>query len=146
MRILKISGCALFLIVPILLAAQSNEIEADPYSITLVQSALTAHSQGVLLSRIEKRLSWCGDRVSVALLKTISEGDLSNPSTVETFLPIIRQAFSDPQSISVDLDKKPSVTLFLLKYLKQNVPDTHAKQGIEETIKFVEETTKAQDR
>lgn len=56
------------------------------------------------------------------------------------------QSFSDPQSISVDLDKKPSVTLFLLKYLKQNVPDAHAQQGIEETIKFVEEKTKDQDR
>jgi hypothetical protein len=142
MRLSKIFGCILFLMLPILLGAQSNEVEADPYSITLVQSALKAHSQGVLLSWIEKRLSWCGDRVSVALLKTLSEHDLSNPETIETFLPIIRQSFSDPQGISVDLDKKPSVTLFLLKYLKQNVPDARAQQGIEETIKFVEEETR----
>jgi hypothetical protein len=63
----KISGCVLLLILPIVLYAQSNE--ADPYSISLVQSALKTHSQGVLLSWIEKRLPWCGDRVSVALLK-----------------------------------------------------------------------------
>jgi hypothetical protein len=57
-------------------------------------------------------------------------------------LPIIRQSFSDPEHISVDLDKKPSITLFLLKYLKQNVSDAQANRDIEETIKFVEEQTK----
>jgi hypothetical protein len=60
-----------------------------------------------------------GDSVSIALLRILDEQELVDPKTVQTFLPLIRDSFSYPPIIALQVDKKPKVTLFLLKYLDQ---------------------------
>jgi hypothetical protein len=82
-----------------------------------------------------------GDGISIALLKALSDRELSDPHTIEVYLPIIRGAFSEPQLVTTDIDKKPSVTLFLLKHLQKSVSNSQTRQQIEETIRFVEAKT-----
>jgi hypothetical protein len=115
--------------------------ETDPYSINFVQRALNLHEQGIHISIVDKRIPWRGDETSIALLKIFSEEQLSSPQVVATFLPLIQESFSEPQSILVNIDKKPRVTLFLLKYLQRSISDAQTQRNVEETIKFVEEKT-----
>ena len=113
--------------------------EADPYSIKLVQAALRTRSRGLVIAKAQTHLTRMGDGVSIALLKIFSQAELEDPHTVEAFLPIIRDSFSEPEFISVDIDKKPMVTLFLLRQLQRNINDAQTDVDIEVTIKFVNE-------
>ena len=122
-------------------AGQSQE--ADPYSVNLVQMALKTQSQGLGIAKIQTNVARKGDQVSIALLKTLSEGELTDPQTVERFLPIIRDSFAQPQFISIDIDRRPKVTLFLLKFLQENVNDPQVQLDIRQTVKFVSEKSKA---
>jgi len=113
--------------------------EADPYSINFVHSALSLHSQGIYFSVVEKNIPRRGDQISIALLKIFTDIELSTPEIVRSFLPLIQQSFSQPEAISMDIDKKPRVALFLLNYLQRNISDTQTQRDIEETIKFLQE-------
>jgi hypothetical protein len=84
--------------------------------------------------------SW-GLAISIALLKILDDQDIRNPATVRDFLPIIRSAFSAPQFASVESDKKPRVTLFLLEHLQQEINDVQVRLEIEQTINFVRAKT-----
>jgi hypothetical protein len=119
--------------------------EADPYSVKLVQAALKTRSGGLIIAKVQTHLARMGDGVSIALVKIFTEAELEDPQTVEAFLPIIRESFSQPQFISVDIDKKPMVTLFLLKQLKRNITSAQTDGDIEETIKFVNEKAATQN-
>ncbi len=129
--------CSVLLTFAIPLNGQLNE--ADPYSIDFVHKALSLHSQGIYVSFVEKNIPRRGDQISIALLKIFTDDELSNPQTVRTFLPLIQQSFSQPEAISMDIDKKPRVALFLLNYLQRNISDTQTQRHIEETIKFLQE-------
>jgi hypothetical protein len=118
--------------------------EADPYSVKLVQAALRTRSGGLTIAKVQTHLARMGDAASIALLKIFNEAELEDPHIVEVFLPIIRDSFSQPQLISVDIDKKPMITLFLLKQLKRNIADAQTQGDIDETIKFVHEKTTSQ--
>src|SRR5215831_9079329 len=137
-------GAPLFLMLclfPTSVGSQSRE--TDPYSVQFVESSLRTASAnpGVSVSFIQQRLQRLGDGVSIALLKILSEQDLRNPKTVDAFLPLIRQSFSHPDIISPPINKKPQVTLFLLKYLQRSISDAKTLQEIKETIRFVDEET-----
>src|SRR5260370_23293073 len=136
MRVLVMLSLA-FLILAIPVNGQLDE--GDPYSIDFVHKALSLHSQGAYVSFVEKNVPRRGDQTSIALLKTFSDAELSNPQIVKSFLPLIQQSFSEPGAISMDIDKKPRVTLFLLKYLERNISDAQTQRDIQETIKFVQE-------
>ena len=129
--------CSVLLTFAIPLNGQSNE--ADPYSIDFVHKALSLHSQGIYVSFVEKNIPRRGDQISIALLKIFTDNELSTPEIVRSFLPLIRQSFSQPEAISMDIDKKPRVALFLLNYLQRNISDTQTQRHIEETIKFLQE-------
>jgi len=129
--------CSVLLTFAIPLSIQLDE--ADPYSINFVHSALSLHSQGIYFSVVEKNIPRRGDQISIALLKIFTDDELSNPRTVRTFLPLIRQSFSQPEAISKGIDKKPRVALFLLDYLQRNISDAQTQRDIQETIKFVQE-------
>jgi hypothetical protein len=90
---------------------------------------------------VEKQLQRRGDAVSVALLKILDDRDLKEDRTVEAVLDLVRQAFSSPKLISLEEDKKPKVTMFLLKYLQRSISDAKTLQDIEETVRFVNEKT-----
>lgn len=115
--------------------------EGDPYSLNTVQFELRMRSGGkrVTHSWTQKQLARIGDGVSIALIKILDERDLDNPQIVSDFLPIIRDSFAQPQLISEEVNKKPKVTLVLLRYLRQNVSNAQTQKDIEETIRFVTE-------
>ena len=129
--------CSVLLTFAIPLNGQLNE--ADPYSIDFVHKALSLHSQGMYVSFVEKNIPRRGDQISIALLKIFTDVELSTPEIVRSFLPLIRQSFSQPEAISMGIDKKPRVALFLLNYLQRNISDTQTQRHIEETIKFLQE-------
>ncbi len=129
--------CSVLLTFAIPLNGQLNE--ADPYSIDFVHKALSLHSQGIYVSFVEKNIPRRGDQISIALLKIFTDVELSTPEIVRSFLLLIQQSFSQPEAISMDIDKKPRVALFLLNYLQRNISDTQTQRHIEETIKFLQE-------
>jgi hypothetical protein len=102
--------------------------EADPYSISFVQKAMKLHAQGIAFSAVEKNIPRRGDQISIALLKILSDAQLSDSKTIEALLPLIRQSFSDPRLISTEVDKDPKVTLFLLNYLRRQTSDPRIQQ------------------
>jgi hypothetical protein len=90
----------------------------------------------------EKELSRLGDGVSMALVNILSASDMKNKERVRDFLPLIRDAFANPQFISVEAHKKPTATLRLLDSLRQALDDPQVRQDIEKTAEFVKNRTK----
>ena len=117
--------------------------KSDVYSLRTVEFELRMRSGGmnVIHGFTQKRLARLGDAVGIALLKILSIQQMQNSQTVKDLLPIVRDAFDHPELISVDSDKNPKVTVFLLDYLIHNVSDTQTRQDIEETIAFVKQKT-----
>jgi hypothetical protein len=109
----------------------------DPYSVELVRVALKNQGHGLIIAKTQTYLARMGDAASIAILKVLSEAELYDPHTVTTFLPMIRQAFSEPRFITISIDKQPTVTLFLLKNVEQRVEDARLRKQIEETIQNV---------
>jgi hypothetical protein len=119
----------------------SQSEESDPYSVHLLQAAMKTRSEGLFIGTLQKHMARMGDKVSIALLKHLSESELLDPNKVEEYLPIIQDSFSQPQFIEVEIDKQPKVTMFLLKYVRRGVLDSRVQQDIDNTIRFVEEKT-----
>jgi hypothetical protein len=94
--------------------------ENDPYSVKFVQTTMKNRAQGLVIAKSQTHLARIGDGASIALLKVLSDSELSDPRMIEVYLPIIRGAFSEPQFITITVDKKPCVTLFLLKHVQKN--------------------------
>lgn len=120
------------------------QVREDSYSIQLVKNLLQYPAQlGAGFS--EKQVNRLGDKVSIALLKILDEQALSNPQQIRKFLPLIHTAFLAPQIITIAEDKKPAVTLFLLRYLEANAQDGNLKNEIAQLMGFIKEKT-ARDR
>jgi hypothetical protein len=129
----------MFCFFPLLSVSQSED--ADPYSLQLVRTAMQTRSKGVIIAKVQTHIARMGDRVSIALIKDLNETDLVDPRKVEEFLPIIRDCFSQPRQIQLEMDKKPKVTLFLLRYVRQNVYDPQVQRDLDQTIRFVIDKT-----
>jgi hypothetical protein len=82
-----------------------------------------------------------GDGTSIALLKIVDEKDMTDTKIVEGILQVIRDSFSYPPIISLGVNKKPKVTMFLLNYLQHNVSDTQTQRDIQEAIEYVKHQT-----
>lgn len=126
-----------------LTAAGDGQSMNDPYSLNLVSTELKVNAAGrrVVRSWAQKGLVRLGDGVSVALLKLLDDSDLKNPEKVRDLLPIIRDAFSQPELIAIEADKKPSVTIFLLNYVRRNIPDPEGQSEIQRTMDFIDKRT-----
>jgi hypothetical protein len=122
-------------------SSTSQSDGADPYSVHLVRMAMQNHAEGIIIAKVQTHIQRMGDRVSIALLKDLSDADLIDRQKIEKFLPIIRDCFSQPQLIDVEMDQQPKVTLFLLKYVRQSVYDPQVKRDLDETIRFVTDKT-----
>lgn len=122
----------------------SQTSNPDPYSIGIVSGALRMQSTGVFTTWTGKNMVRLGDDVSVAILKIYPEKDLASPKTVESFLPLIREAFSEPQFISLDVNKEPQVTMLLLNHLLSIVRDSAQHREIQQTIDYVRARVKNQ--
>jgi hypothetical protein len=141
MRLALVICCA---IVAITVSAQGQSSDdPDHYSVNTVRFALKLHSQSqqIIMSQTQRALARLGDGVSDALLKILTEDELTNPSMIKTFLPVVRDSFAQPENISAEVDKEPRVTLFLLKYLQLHVSDTQVLQDIQATIEVVKAKT-----
>ena len=119
----------------------SQSEESDPYSVQLLRVAMKTRSEGIFIAKVQTHMARMGDKVSIALLKDLSEAELLDRNKVEEYLPIIQESFSQPQFIEVEIDKQPKVTMFLLKYVRQGVLDARVQQDVDNTIRFVEEKT-----
>jgi hypothetical protein len=112
----------------------------DAYSIRLVENLLRYPSQ--LGSGFgEKQLARLGDRVSIALLKILGEDELAKPERIRTLIPLVRAAFLEPKLISLAEDRKPNVTVFLLKHLKQEAKDPQLKKEVSDLTDYVKQKT-----
>ncbi len=135
--------CLILSFVLLALSATASEEEKDPYSLHLVRASIKMSSQGLHIAAVRKNIQRLGDGVAVAVLKIFPAKDLTSPETIRQFLPVIREAFSSPNLISNDEDKRPAVTLFLLDYLHQSVDDNHLRNEIVELKEFVVDKTSA---
>src|SRR5258708_32079851 len=97
-----------FVILPTLCLAASllgQVDENDPYSVKFVQTTIRNRGQGTVIAKSQTHLARMGDGISIALLKALSDRELSDPHTIEVFLPIIRGAFSEPQLVTTAIHK-----------------------------------------
>jgi hypothetical protein len=132
---------ALYFIVTVPLRGQTTG--DDPYSITFVRNNLqnAIAMPGGHTSWAVKGFQRLGDGTSIALLKIVDEKDMTDTKIVEGILQVIRDSFSYPPIISLGVNKKPKVTMFLLNYLQHNVSDTQTQRDIQEAIEYVKHQT-----
>ena len=109
----------------------------DPYSLTLARELLK-HPH-VFTSIVEKEVHRQGDRLAIGFAKILGDKDMRTPQTVRVVLRGLREAFAYPQLITQEEDKKPQVSLLLLRYLEQNSDDPELKKDIGEAIGFIRE-------
>ncbi len=93
--------------------AQSEERDADAYSIRLVKEAVKNPGFALGLSFTEKEINRLGDRVSIALLKIYDVDGLRSPHNIKNYLRIVRAAFVAPRIVQIVEDRKPQVTMFV---------------------------------
>lgn len=117
--------------------------ENDPYLIPMVSAELKLNAEGhrFIHSWSQKRLVQLGDRVSVSILKILEPAEWKDPQKVRSCLIVIRAAFAEPQRISVEADRSPKVTFFVLNYWKSQLTDLDSQTDINNTIEFVKEKT-----
>lgn len=132
--------CLMALMAAMLPSSQSEK--DDPYSVGTVRAALREQSTGVFNSWTQKYLDRLGDGASIAILKGLSERELLDPQTLKSLLPIIHDAFSEPQFISLDLNKQPQITILLLNHLLSRAANPAERQEIQRTIDYVTVQTK----
>jgi hypothetical protein len=119
---------------------QDNEEDVDQYSIKLVKGLLD-QPEGASVSWLDKGRDRLGDRAAIALIKIFGEQELLEPRTLRRSLEIVRGAFSAPCIIGIASDRKPNVTLFVLRDLERQVKDEASRQKIIETITFVQQSS-----
>ena len=120
---------------------QVKEQDEDIYSIRLVKESVKNPGLALGFSVTEKHISWLGDQVSIALLKIYDADGLKDPQDIRNYLPIVRAAFVAPRIVRLVEDRKPKVTMFLLKYLESEVTDTKLKAQISSAIQYIGEQT-----
>lgn len=125
-------GLALILIFFVYLNTEAQE-KSEDYSIPIVKNLLQ-QPQGVSTGFSEKQLDRLGDRISIALIKILSEQDLKDPERIRRVLPLIRNAFAAPSVVPVAEDREPKVTMLLLKYWLNEVADSSLKQDISQLL------------
>src|ERR1041385_3557107 len=119
MRIVSVICCVLLLCSSAL--AQDKEQNEDAYSIRLVKESVKNPDLALGVSFTEKHINWLGDRVSIALLKIYDVDGLKDPKNITNYLPIVRAAFVAPRIVRLEEDRKPKVTIFLLKIGRAHV-------------------------
>lgn len=141
MRILILICCLLSTASFAFAQNKTEEPNGDAYSIRLIQKAVENPNFALGVSFTEKHINRLGDGISVALLKIYDTDELKKPQNIENYLPLIEAAFVAPRIITITEDKKPKVTMFLLKFLQKEVTDSGLKAKISNTIQYVEKQT-----
>ena len=113
----------------------------DQYSLQNVRSAMKNLEAGVVFGGDMKTIPRLGDACSIAILKSVDQPQLFEPKTVEVVLAMINNAFAHPENISIEEDRNPMVTMFLLSYLLDKVDAPELQSKIRWTIQFVRQQT-----
>lgn len=133
---------SLFIIFAALASAggSAGKEPGDDYSINLVRAALKLNKmyERVVISPLQRNVYRLGDRVSIAILKIFDDQQLSDPATVESFLPLIRESFARPELIENETDKAPRITSLLLRILLESKPTARLDGEIRRTIEIVQ--------
>ncbi len=110
------------------------------YSFTdLKQSVRRVITTGAYTGWDDKMFNRSGDLVSVAVLQSFSDAELTSPETLEIVLVVLRTAFSCPhRCINANGDEQPRVTVLLLDHLR-SVTNPPVRSKIDEVKKFVVE-------
>jgi hypothetical protein len=84
----------------------------------------------------DKAFSRAGDMVSVAILQTLDDSEMTSSALAEV-LAIIRSAFACPsRCVIATSDRQPRVTLLLLEHLRNNTAES-SQSEIDETKQYV---------
>src|SRR5580704_7305786 len=113
----------------------------DPYSLQNVRNAMKNLEVGVVFGGDMKTIPRLGDACSIAILKSVDQPQLFEPKTVEVVLAMVNNAFAHPENISIEEDKNPKITMFLLSYLLDKVNAPELQSRIRWTIQFVKQQT-----
>src|SRR6266849_2441933 len=119
----RVCLCLLFLLVPQFAAtwpglrpASSNPSGEDPYAERTIRTAMALN--GVSVSFTEKEINRLGDRAAIGIMRMVADQPLTQPGQVKIVLSILQDAFRVPGIITVDADRQPKATLFLLASLQ----------------------------
>jgi hypothetical protein len=108
---------------------------SDTYGEQTVSHALS--TKGGSLSFTEKAINRLGDRAAIGLMRLIEDHPVGNVDQIKDILGVIRNAFSAPSIITVEEDRQPKATLFLLYYLRNLPVSETIRPEIDETRAFV---------
>jgi hypothetical protein len=133
--------CIAVIVITLLSETRGQQRADEDYSVPLIKAKLKL--PGISDSQIDKHVEGLGDRVSIAIIKSVDLGDIGKPQTVRRYLPIIHQAFSYPHLIRIPEDQNPKTTLFLLRSIQTNIRDRELRRQIAREVTFVEQQTKS---
>ncbi len=108
----------------------------DPYGLAAVREAMRL--KGFSSGFLEKQIDSLGDSVGIAFLKIYSMEQLRQETLAKEYLPVIRAAFSYPRLIARPEDRKPDVTLLLLRSLSKDDWNNDLKKEAADLISFLE--------
>jgi hypothetical protein len=125
--------------IPLLALPSHGQEEQDPYSIATVRFEIRMRSGegGVRHSFSQRQLVRLGDGISIALTKILDEQQMLDPETLGAILPMIREAFSQPELIVIKANRQPQITLLLLDHIRQKASEARVRDQIDGTIAFV---------
>ena len=112
-----------------------NAEAADPQLI--VHRALLQISKGAYDAENEKQLRRLGDAASVAFTKEVGNRQMKW-TDIENFLFLVHEAFSAPDTIQDQRDRKPNTSLFVLRTLNALPLTDELKRSIADTRVFLE--------
>ena len=91
----------------------------------------------------EKAFNRAGDLVSVAILQTLDDSEMTSSQSLGEVLSIIRSAFACPtRCVTAESDRQPRVTLLLLEHLHNSVTESLQSEIIQ-TKEYVLQQTGA---
>jgi hypothetical protein len=111
----------------------------DPYSFISIRRGLRDVEELGSGAKLDERLVSLGDGASIGMLKSADLKEITDPDLkfVSAYLSIVRYAFFEPELISLDENKDPGLTLFLLDYLHEKVTDEELQRQIDSTREYV---------
>jgi hypothetical protein len=119
--------------------ARSEPCELDAVPAVAKAFRVVKGQDGVITNVEEKKyilpLSALGDRVSIAALKIYSADSILRLENVRAYLTLVRNAFSSRESVCEKTDQEPTVTVFVLRYLKEKEVSNPA---IQKRISYME--------
>ncbi len=124
-----------------LLTGQDQHQPSDPYSLGLVKGALELSENGASVSFVDKRILRLGDGTAIAVLKLLTPQELTDPKTALGTLNLIYTSFAEPKFVSLEVNKDPKVTAFLLDYLQEKVNNEKVKRQVQFVKEFVKKQT-----